>query len=147
MWTVTVFLLGDDEEHACVQCISRYGIYCNYFKNAVIPAETNLLAKIMQPTSKKRCQICKAYFVPKANNQRYCPDRAAAIQKRKKAAECQRRKRAAHSQSDFRTESWWVLLFCPNVDRNSLLTKIVQKIQSVSEKQEKQVFLSRFWWL
>ena len=25
-------LLDDGEEHACVQCISRYGIYCNYFK-------------------------------------------------------------------------------------------------------------------
>ena len=97
-------LLDDGEEHACVQCISRYGIYCNYFKNAVLPADRELFAEIMQPSHQKRCQICKSYFVPKAKNQRYCPS-CAAIQKRKKAAERQRRKRAAHSQSGFRTES------------------------------------------
>ena len=31
-------LLDDGEE----QCISRYGIYCNYFKNAVLPADREL---------------------------------------------------------------------------------------------------------
>ena len=86
-------LLDDGEEHSCVQCISRYEIYCNYFKNAVLPADRELFAEIMQPTSKKQCQICKSYFVPEAKNQRYCPD-CAAIQKRKKATERQRRKRA-----------------------------------------------------
>lgn len=87
-------LLDDGEEHACVQCISRYGIYCNYFKNAVLPADRELFTEIMQPASKKQCQICKSYFVPKAKNQRYCPN-CAAVQKRKKAAERQRRKQAA----------------------------------------------------
>lgn len=97
-------LLDDGEEHSCVQCISRYGIYCNYFKNAVLPADRELFAEIMQPSHQKRCQICKSYFVPKAKNQRYCPN-CAAVQKRKKAAERQRRKRAAQSLSGFRTES------------------------------------------
>lgn len=87
-------LLDDGEEHACVQCISRYGIYCSYFKNAVLPADRELFAEIMQSASKKQCQICKSFFVPKAKNQRYCPN-CAAVQKRKKAAERQRRKRAA----------------------------------------------------
>ena len=64
-------LLDDGEEHACVQCISRYGIYCNYFKNAVLPADRELFAEIMQPSRQKRCQICKSYFVPRAKNQRY----------------------------------------------------------------------------
>ena len=96
--------LDDGEEHACVQCISRYGIYCNYFKNAVLPADSELFAEIMQPSRQKRCQICKSYFVPRAKNQRYCPN-CAAVQKRKKAAERQRRKRAALSQGGFRTES------------------------------------------
>ena len=89
-------LLDAGEEHACVQCISRYGIYCNYFKNAVLPADRELFAEIMQPSHQKRCKICKSYFVPKAKNQRYCPD-CAAVQKRKKAAERQRRKRLANS--------------------------------------------------
>ena len=87
-------LLDDGEEHACVQCISRYGIYCNYFKNAVLTADRELFAEIMQPSRQKSCQICKSYFVPSAKNQRYCPN-CAAVQKRKKAAERQRRKRAA----------------------------------------------------
>ena len=46
-------LLDDGEEHACVQCISRYGIYCNYFKNAVLPADRELFAEIMQPSKQK----------------------------------------------------------------------------------------------
>ena len=46
-------LLDDGEEHACVQCISRYGIYCNYFKNAVLPADRELFAEIMQPAAKE----------------------------------------------------------------------------------------------
>ena len=91
-------LLDDGEEHACVQCISRYGIYCNYFKNAVLPADRELFAEIMQPSRQK------SYFVPRAKNQRYCPN-CAAVQKRKKAAERQRRKRAVQSQAGFRTES------------------------------------------
>lgn len=94
-------LLDDGEEHACVQCISRYGIYCNYFKNAVLPADRELFAEIMQPSHQKRCKICKSYFVPKAKNQRYCPN-CAAVQKRKKTAERQCRKRAVQSQAGFR---------------------------------------------
>ena len=86
--------LDDGEEHACVQCISRYGIYCNYFKNAVLPADRELFAEIMRPSYQKRCQICQSFFVPKAKNQRYCPN-CAAFQKLKKAAERQRRTRAA----------------------------------------------------
>ena len=86
-------LLDDGEPCVCVQSISKYGIYCNYFKSAVFPTDRELFTEIMQPSHQKRCQLCKAYFVPKAKNQRYCPD-CAAIQKRKKATERQRRKRA-----------------------------------------------------
>lgn len=96
-------LLDDGEEHSCVQCISRYGIYCNYFKNAVLPADNALHAEIMRPAGRKQCQICKTYFIPKANNQRYCPN-CAAVQKWKKAAERQRRKRAVQSQAGFRVQ-------------------------------------------
>lgn len=52
-------LLDDGEEHSCVQCISRYGIYCDYFKKAVLSADKELFTEIMHPTSRKRCQICK----------------------------------------------------------------------------------------
>ena len=36
------------EECKCVQLISRYGIYCNYFRKAVLPAEKELYEEILQ---------------------------------------------------------------------------------------------------
>ena len=40
------FLLDDGDSHKCVQFISLYGIYCNYFLNAVLPADKELYNKI-----------------------------------------------------------------------------------------------------
>ena len=39
-------LLDDGEAHRCVQLISIYGIYCNYFKNAVLPSVQELNEQI-----------------------------------------------------------------------------------------------------
>ncbi len=39
-------LLDDGEPHKCVQIISCSGIYCNYFKKAVLPADKELYAQI-----------------------------------------------------------------------------------------------------
>lgn len=41
-------LLDDGEETKCVQLISKYGIYCNYFKNAILTANKNLLDEILK---------------------------------------------------------------------------------------------------
>ena len=41
-------LLDDGEECKCVQLISRYGIYCTYFRKAVLPAEKELYEEILQ---------------------------------------------------------------------------------------------------
>ena len=41
-------LLHDGEPQSCVQFISRYGLYCKYFKNAVLPADKKLLAEIKE---------------------------------------------------------------------------------------------------
>ena len=41
-------LLDDGEECKCVQLVSRYGIYCNYFRKAVLPAEKELYEEILQ---------------------------------------------------------------------------------------------------
>ena len=38
-------LFDDGEETKCVQLISRYGIYCNYFLKAVLPAKRNCMRK------------------------------------------------------------------------------------------------------
>ena len=90
-------LLDDGEPHKCVQLISCSGVYCNYFKNAVLPVDEGLHAEIMKPTDGKRCVLCRQAFASRAKNQRYCPA-CAAKQKRLKAAERQRRKRASASR-------------------------------------------------
>lgn len=90
-------LLDDGEEHSCVQLISKSGIFCNYFKNAVLPADKQLYSEIMSREKGKKCILCHSQFKPKAKNQRYCPN-CAEKQKRIKAAERQRRKRALLSR-------------------------------------------------
>ena len=46
-------LLDDGEAHRCVQLISVYGIYCNYFKNAVLPADKALYEEIRKQNDKQ----------------------------------------------------------------------------------------------
>ena len=41
-------LLDDGEECKCVQLISRYGINCNYYLKAVLPADKELYEEILQ---------------------------------------------------------------------------------------------------
>ena len=41
-------LLDNGEECKCVQLISRYGIYCNYFRKEVLHAEKELYEEILQ---------------------------------------------------------------------------------------------------
>ena len=40
-------LLEDGEKQRCVQLISRYGLYCKYFFEAVLPADRELFTQIM----------------------------------------------------------------------------------------------------
>ena len=46
-------LLDDGEAHRCVQLISIYGIYCNYFKNAVLPSNQKLFEQIKKQNKLK----------------------------------------------------------------------------------------------
>ena len=46
-------LLDDGEAHRCVQLISIYGIYCNYFKNAVLPGDKELFKQIKKQNKLK----------------------------------------------------------------------------------------------
>lgn len=39
--------LDDGEPCHCIQEISEYRIYCNYFKNAVLPVDKKLYAEII----------------------------------------------------------------------------------------------------
>jgi hypothetical protein len=46
-------LLDDGDETKCVQLIAKRGIYCNHFKNAVLPADKDLYEKIVQQNKLK----------------------------------------------------------------------------------------------
>ena len=46
-------LLDNGEAHRCVQLISIYGIYCNYFKNAVLPGDQELFEQIKKQNKLK----------------------------------------------------------------------------------------------
>ena len=46
-------LLDDGEAHRCVQLISLYGIYCNYFKESVLPADKELYEEILKQNKSK----------------------------------------------------------------------------------------------
>ena len=47
-------LLDDGKEHKCVQLISLYGIYCNCFLKAVLPAEKELYEEILKQNKLER---------------------------------------------------------------------------------------------
>lgn len=46
-------LLDDCEAHRCVQLITIYGIYCNYFKEAVLPSDRELYEQIKKINKSK----------------------------------------------------------------------------------------------
>ena len=46
-------LLDDGVAHRCVQLISIYGIYCNYFKEAVLPSDRELYEQIKKINKSK----------------------------------------------------------------------------------------------
>lgn len=46
-------LLDNGEPCCCIQKISRYGIYCNYFLKAVLPADKKLYEEILQHNKSK----------------------------------------------------------------------------------------------
>lgn len=46
-------LLTDGEVHRCVQLISIYGIYYNYFKEAVLPSDRELYEQIKKINKSK----------------------------------------------------------------------------------------------
>ena len=49
--------LDDGEPCVCVQGIS-YSLLCNWFRNAVLPADHELLADVMRERPGKRCAVC-----------------------------------------------------------------------------------------
>lgn len=49
-------LLDDGETHTCVQLISKYHIFCNHFKDAVLPLDKELYRELICGNDYKRRQ-------------------------------------------------------------------------------------------
>lgn len=76
-------LLDDGEECVCVQSIS-YTLLCRYFRAAVLPADRELYAEVMQTEIRKRCPECGQLFVPAHHNTIYCTACASKRTRQKK---------------------------------------------------------------
>ena len=85
-------LLDDGEACVCPQLIS-YSLLCKYFRAAVLPADRELYAEIMDADARKRCAECGQAFVSKSNRARYCPDCAGTVHRRQKT-ESERKRRS-----------------------------------------------------
>ena len=75
--------LDDGEPCVCVQGIS-YSLLCNWFRNAVLPADQELLADVMRERPGKRCAVCGKPVYSSSNRAKYCP--VCAKQERRKQA-------------------------------------------------------------
>lgn len=85
-------LLDDGEKVICPQSHS-YSLLCRYFREAVLPADRELMADIMgTQDTRKKCEMCHKPFYAKSNRSKYC-DACAPYAQRKKAAERKRRQR------------------------------------------------------
>ena len=72
-----------------------HSLLCRWFTAAVLPLDEALEAALMRRGSRKRCAVCGAFFFPKSNRGKYCPDCAgrmkrinAAKRKRKQREKC-----------------------------------------------------------
>ena len=79
----------------CCNCMDH--IFCNHFKDAVLPLDKELYRVLICDNDYKRCQSCGSRFYSKARNKRYC-DHCAERIKRQKAAERKRRQREWQKQ-------------------------------------------------
>ena len=78
-------LLDDGEGCACPQSIA-YTLICKYFRRAVLPAEPELEEDIFNPKDMRRCKICGARYIAGSGRSKYCPDCAAEVHRKQKAA-------------------------------------------------------------
>ena len=78
-------LLDDGEGCACPQSIA-YTLICKYFRRAVLPSEPELEEDIFNPKDMRRCKICGARYIARSGRSKYCPDCAAEVHRKQKAA-------------------------------------------------------------
>ena len=83
--------LDDGEPCVCVQGIS-YSLLCNWFRNAVLPADHELLADVMRERPGKCCAVCGKPVYSSSNRAKYCPDCARKVHRRQKTASDRKRR-------------------------------------------------------
>ena len=84
-------LLDDGETHRCVQLISFSGIYCNYLKNSVLPADKKLFNEIMGANNGS-CKQCGKSFYKTSAKTKYCEDCAKQRHRKQKTLSEQKRR-------------------------------------------------------
>ena len=94
-------LLDDGEPCICVQSIS-YSLLCRWFIAAVLPIDGELEAALMRRGSWKRCTVCGAYFSPKSNRGKYCPDCAGRMKKLHARERKQKQRDRCHALGHFK---------------------------------------------
>ena len=83
--------LDDGDICPCPQLLTPV-LICKYFRAAVLPADWELYAEILQSDTRRRCNNCGKTFVPTGNRALYCPD-CSAFRERKRKATWARKKR------------------------------------------------------
>lgn len=76
--------LDDGDVCPCPQLIAPT-LICKYFRAAVLPADRELCAGVLQADTARRCADCGAAFVPTGNRGVYCPACSLRRERRRKA--------------------------------------------------------------
>lgn len=94
-------LLEDGEPCVCVQSIS-YSLLCRWFTAAVLPLDEALEAALLRRGSRKRCAVCGAFFFPKSNRGKYCPDCAGRMKKQHARERKRKQRDKCHALGHFK---------------------------------------------
>lgn len=81
----------------CIQIINNK-LYCNYFRNAVLPNDSYLEKELTGYSDKERCAICKKPFDKTGNRKIYCAE-CAKRRKKFQQAEYARKRYLKYSKN------------------------------------------------
>lgn len=75
-----------DWEFACV-CpqYNTYSLCCKWFRSAVLPANAELEASILNRSARKKCTICGKAIHVTSNRMKYCPTCSKKVRRQKEA--------------------------------------------------------------
>lgn len=76
--------LDDGDVCPCPQLIAPT-LICKYFRAAVLPADRELCAEVLQSDTARRCADCGTVFVPTGSRGVYCPACSLCRERRRKA--------------------------------------------------------------